>query len=64
MVGPFGIAAAAGVGAPLGVTGTSGTVLNPGAGAVAVTGGEAVAGVGGEGCGKGGAGGDEDVVGG
>lgn len=46
MVGPFGIMTV-GVGAPLGVTGTSGTVFSPGAGAVA--GGDANAGVGGEG---------------
>ncbi|WVZ24562.1 hypothetical protein V8G54_003106 [Vigna mungo] len=38
MVGPLGMMV--GVGAPLGVTGTRGTVLNPGAGAVAGEGGE------------------------
>ncbi|TKY60072.1 hypothetical protein E2542_SST17167 [Spatholobus suberectus] len=59
-VGPLGMMV--GVGAPLGVTGTRGTVLNPGAGAVA--GGEGSAGDGGEGWGNGGAGGDGDVVGG
>jgi len=56
MVGPLGMIV--GVGAPLGVTGTRGTVLNPGAGAVA--GGEGSAGDGGEGWGNGG----DGVVGG
>lgn len=58
MVGPFGMVVV-GVGAPLGVTGTSGTVLSPGDGAAA-------AGEGGEGVGwgKGGDGGDGEEVGG
>lgn len=46
MEGGFGTV---GVGAPLGVTGTKGTVLNPGAGAVA--GGEGGVNAGGDGCG-------------
>ena len=61
MVGPFGMMVV-GVGAPLGVTGTRGTVLNPGAGAVA--GGEWSAGDGREGWDSGGDGSDGDVVGG
>lgn len=61
MVGPLGMMVV-GVGAPLGVTGTRGTVLNPGAGAVA--GGEWSAGDGGEGWDSGGDGSDGDVVGG
>ena len=54
MDGAFGMV---GVGAPLGVTGTKGTVLNPGAGAVA--GGEGGVNAGGCGCCCGGDGGDE-----